>query len=405
MSRAPHQAVSAALAETAGKIAIAVSGGGDSLALLDLAQGLAAGRILGVTLDHRLRPEAGAEAAMVAAYCLARGIPHQTLCWQGWDGQGNLQAEARAARYRLIAAWGRSLGIAEVWLGHSRDDVAETLLIRLGRAAGLDGLSRMAAVFERDGMTWRRPLLGIARDPLRAHLRAKGLAWVEDPSNADPHYARVRAREALRHLAPLGITPEALAHSAEALASARAMIEETLRAEWAARLRIEGGDLLLRLEGAGEELSRRLTLAALRWMGGGAWPVRQSGLEDLRARLAMARHHTLGGCLVSRIPEGLRFAREWQAVRDLVVPFGQDWDGRWQISGPVQAGSGHEIRALGEGIGFCPGWRETGIPRRSLMAGPAVWHQDRLIAAPLARKDPEWCVKLRPSFATGPFAH
>ena len=389
-----------------GDFAIAVSGGGDSMALLDLASRLAPGRVRAVTLDHGLRPEAAAEATMVADFCAARGLSHQTLVWRGWDGQGNLQAEARDARYRLIGAWAREAGLAEVWLGHSRDDVAETLLIRLGRAAGLDGLSRMAQIFEREGMRWRRPLLDAGREELRAHLRAADLTWAEDPSNADPAYLRVRARQALPSLADLGISAEALSRSAAALAQSRTLIEEVMSAEWSARAWLEGGDILLRLEGAGPEVSRRLIRSALSWIGGGGWPVRQSAMAALAEHLSRAPHHTLAGCLVTRTTEGVRIAREWRAVRDLVGDGCAPWDGRWVLEPPAEGkAEGLEVRALGEGIAACPDWRATGLPRRSLMAGPAVWKAEKLIAAPLAGLSAGWGAKLRPSFATHPFAH
>lgn len=383
-------------------VAVAVSGGGDSMALLELAarHGPPAGvRIHAVTVDHGLRAEAAQEAAMVAGFCAAHDVPHVTLRWTGWDGSGNLQAEARAARYRLIGDWARGQGIGQVMLAHTRDDVAETFLIRLGRASGLDGLAHMAPVFRRHGVLWSRPLLRHDRETLRNHLRSREIPWIEDPSNADDRFARVRARQALAALAPLGIDAASIARSAWALLSAREALERQAAAVWGA-VTLDRGDLILPAH-PDPEIARRLLLAALRMVGGQDHPPRQSALDDLEWRLAEAGRHTLAGCLVRQRGDTIRVAREYQAVKGLVVPAGQVWD-RWQVDGPAEPGM--EIRALGEGIRRCD-WRITGLPRASLMAGPAVWRGAALVAAPLAGLANGWTAELRPSFAIAPFAH
>lgn len=399
---APGAAVARALAAMPpGPVAVAVSGGSDSLALLDLVATLADGqRVLAVTLDHGLRPEAAAEAAMVAQICADRGIAHTTLRWTGWDGSGNLQAAARAARYRLIGDWAAGQGVAQVWLGHTRDDVAETFLIRLGRASGLDGLARMAPLFRRDGTTWARPLLDIPRADLRAHLVARGIAWADDPSNTDDSYARIRIRKGLEGL---GIGGAAIAHSAAALADARSLLAEVMAREWAARVTLQGGDLLIAAGDAGPEVMRRLLVAGLRIVGGQDWPVRHAGLADLMARLAVGGRHTLAGCLVTRKGATWRIAREWQVVKALEVPVTDEWDNRWRLRGPQAPGL--VVRALGGGIAQCPDWRAAGLPRASQLAGPAVWQGGALVAAPLAGLGPDWAAELRPSFAIAPFAH
>ena len=128
-------------------LGVAVSGGGDSVALLCLMADWAAPRevrLAAATVDHGLRPEAAAEAAGVAALCGRLGLAHATLRWEGWDGRGNLMDAARRARRRLLADWAAEQGLAAVALAHTRDDQAETVLMRLARGAGVDGLSAMA---------------------------------------------------------------------------------------------------------------------------------------------------------------------------------------------------------------------------------------------------------------------
>lgn len=388
------------------QVAVAVSGGGDSMALLDLAarHGPPAGvAVCAVTLDHGLRPEAAVEAAGVAGWCAAQRVPHDILRWPGAAARGNLQAAARAARYRLIGAWAREQGIPEVMLGHTRDDVAETFLIRLGRKSGLDGLSHMAPLFTREGVRWTRPLLRHDRAALRAHLSRRGIAWVEDPSNADDRYARVRARQALAALAPLGIDAASIAASARALRQARDLVEAQAKAAWARLVSRDHGDLLLDFAEPHDEVERRILLLALQVVGGDQWPARTSALAGMLADLPLQGKRSLAGCLISREADALRIAREWQAVRDLVAPVGSPWDGRWHLHGPQQPGQ--RIGALGHGIALCPDWRASGLPRASLMAGPAIWQDGALIAAPLAGFGAGWVAELRPGYGSFPHSH
>ena len=205
-----------------GPLGVAVSGGGDSVALLLMLATVARGRPLAaVTVDHGLRPESGDEAAAVEALCAARGIPHATLRWNGWDGAGNLQDRARQARRTLIGAWARANGIGAVALGHTLDDQAETFLMRLARGSGVDGLSGMAPATRAEGVLWLRPLLGRAsggparlaggrRRPLgrgsgqrRSALRPGAGAGGAAGAGA----ARARRRAAGRHRAGDGARP------------------------------------------------------------------------------------------------------------------------------------------------------------------------------------------------------
>ncbi len=165
------RAVRAAFGETPPRrIGIAVSGGGDSTALLlSLARGFAETGVTlhAATVDHGLRPEAAAEARAAAGQAADLGISHDTLRWQGWDGAGNLQDQARRARYALLSDWARGQGIPTVALGHTSDDRAETVLMRLGRAAGVDGLAAMHRERWVDGIRFLRPMLSLTREDLR----------------------------------------------------------------------------------------------------------------------------------------------------------------------------------------------------------------------------------------------
>lgn len=383
-----------------------MSGGGDSVALLDLAQRWAAARATPLhvaTVDHGLRPAAAAEATAVARLAAACGLPHAVLHWDGSAARGNLQDAARRARYRLLAGWAQGRGLAAVALGHTLDDQAETVLLRLARGSGVDGLAGMAVERMAHGTRFVRPLLGLSRATLRAHLVANGLAWAEDPSNDDPRFQRVRARAALAALAPLGIDAAGLVATAARMARAQAALVAAARALAAQALRIEAGDVLIAraaLAAAPRETAERVLAQALCWVASADYRPRRAALSaSLDAALA-GRAGTLHGCLLRPAGALLRIAREPAAVAGLRVPVGVPWDGRWHLSGPAASdpapdpasdpapdpapGAMLEIRALGPaGLAACPGWRAAGLPRESLLASPAVWHGARLVAAPL----------------------
>lgn len=381
-----------------GGLAVAVSGGGDSTALLHLCADWARARsvaLRAVSVDHGLRPEAAGELDRVAGQCAALGIAHTRLAWRGWDGAGNLQAAARAARYRLIADWARARGIASAALGHTLDDQAETVLLRLARGSGVDGLSAMRPVRRADGLTWLRPLLGERREALRDMLRAKGIGWSEDPSNDDPRFDRVRVRQALQRLEPLGIDAGKLAQTARRMQSARAVLETA--AQRAAReiAQIRAGAVFLeteRLMALPEETRHRLLIHALRWVASAAYAPRRAAMAELDAAIRAGRNLTLHGCLIGAAKGRCVVAREPAAVEGLAAPVGETWDRRWIVRGPAE---GVEVRALGEnGLKSCPEWRSTGLARMVLLASPAVWRGHDLVAAPLANLENGWSAEL-----------
>ncbi len=297
------------------RVAVAVSGGGDSLALLHLmADWQAAGgpELVAVTLDHGLRSEAAAEAALVAAQASARGVRHDVLHWTDRP-PGNLMAQARAARTRLIGAWAQAQGAGAVALGHTADDLAETFLMRLARGSGVDGLSAMAPRRRAGGALWVRPLLTARREDLRAFLRDRGLSWAEDPTNADPAYLRSRARAALRALAPLGITVATLAETAGRMARARAALEAAT-AELADRAaRLEQGAVLIdraALAAAPEEVALRLFAHALDWVAPGDYRPRFAALRRAFAAALAGRAATLAGARLRARGPDIRISRE-----------------------------------------------------------------------------------------------
>ncbi|MBH5399465.1 tRNA lysidine(34) synthetase TilS [Bradyrhizobium sp. CNPSo 4010] len=211
-------------------LVLAVSGGPDSVALMWLAarwqRSLARGpQLTVVTVDHGLRPEAASEAREVKRLAAALGLPHRTLRWRGAKPKTGLPAAAREARYRLLAQAARAAGASHVLTAHTRDDQAETLLMRLFRGSGLAGLAAMAPFTERDGIVLARPLLDVPKSQLIATLRRARIGFAEDPTNRDTAFTRPRLRALLPLLAAEGGDARNLARLAARLARANAAVE------------------------------------------------------------------------------------------------------------------------------------------------------------------------------------
>lgn len=218
-----------------GKVGLAVSGGPDSLALLLLCHEVAPRNFHAATVDHGLRPESAAEAAMVAAACAARGIPHHTLTLSLAKGSA-VQERARHARYAAMAGWARELGLAALVTAHHADDQAETMVMRLNRGAGLRGLAAIRPVScVPDGVTpplpLLHPLLTWRRHDLAKIVENAGLIAADDPSNRDPRYERVRIRDVMTSTDAFDIN--AFATSAAHLADADEALEWAAARLWA----------------------------------------------------------------------------------------------------------------------------------------------------------------------------
>jgi len=287
------------------RIALAVSGGADSVAMLLLAAAALPGQVIAATVDHGLRPEAAAEAALVAELCARLGVPHMTLAPSAPIAGASIQKQARMARYAALTAWTQAAGASALLTAHHADDQAETLLMRLNRASGVAGLSGVRPWrFEGDTLILR-PLLAWRRDELRKVVAAAGVLWVDDPSNDDPRHDRTRFRTLLAQQTLLD--PAALARSAAHLGEAEAaldMLTEMLRAE-----RWSPGKGLLRAEDLPREVQRRLVrsaVTAVRATHGLTEPAFSdaANVEALLDALAVGKAATQAGVLVSPERDG-----------------------------------------------------------------------------------------------------
>lgn len=371
------------------RLGVAVSGGSDSVALLQVLA-----RLLGpdgiqirvVTVDHGLRAGSATEARQVADLAADLGLSHDILRWEEGPGPGNLQDQARTARYALMADWARAHDIPMLALGHTADDQAETVLMRLSRAAGVNGLSGMAVLRQHGDLTLWRPLLGLRRADLRQYLRAQGLGWADDPSNEDRRFERVRLRSALPALEDMGLSVTHLATIAQNMQQARQALDHY--AQRAARDLAElcAGAIALEADGFADlpdETAYRLLMAAVNWVGGARYPARRGAMLAALSDLRSGRGTTLAGTRLLCRRGRIWICREAQAVRQEIAAPDGVWDRRWKFyadkSGDCQ------VRALGaEGLHLCPDWRDTGLPGPVLEVTPALWRGGDLIAAPIA---------------------
>lgn len=284
-----------------GPLAVAVSGGPDSLALLLLCHAAFPDRVAAATVDHGLRPESAAEAAHVAGIAARLGLPHATLKaeWPEGPPTAGIQEAAREARYAALIGWCRASGVAMLATAHHADDQAETLLMRLARGAGLPGLAGVRGRQPRSGLCILRPLLRWRRSELRDLCRFAEVVPIDDPSNDDPRHERTRIRRLLQDPAAPDAAKIALsaAHLAEVEDAMDWLVGEAVRS----RVAIESDQTLIDAEGLPREIRRRLLA---RILGESGSEPRGSAVDRALELLENGRATTLGGF---RLRPGVRW--------------------------------------------------------------------------------------------------
>lgn len=297
--------------------AVAVSGGGDSLALMHLLAGWARRTRrkppVVVTVDHALRAGSAAAARKVMGWARAAGVKAKALRRSGPPPKSDIEAEARAARYRLMGEWAQSHGIPALYVAHTADDQAETFLLRLMRGSGLDGLAAMRAIapYPLPGfapLVVVRPLLTLAREDVRGHLAARDIAWLEDTMNEDDRFARVRLRKLMPSLAAAGLSRGRIAAAAGHLSRAREALDEVTEAVLLRVVRRRDSVLhvdAVALTSAPREVALRAFAQLLMAVSGAPYRPRFERLERLFDRLRdgkLGGGATLHGCLVFLAP-------------------------------------------------------------------------------------------------------
>lgn len=332
-----------------GKRALAVSGGADSTALMVLAARHArkTGRqndLCVLSVDHQLRPSSQSDGEQVCAWAQALGLRARLLTWRHEGVATRVQEAARAARYRLMARWCAENGFDGIITAHHLDDQAETMLMRLARGSGVDGVSGMTDEAEIFGAKIHRPFLQVPRAVLREQLRNSGHDWIEDPANENSKFERVRVREALAALADAGVEPQALALSARRLQRARAALEEATARSIATSVEtFETGHCEIDLagfEGLSGEIRLRVLARVITWAGGltgrGETGVNMAKLE--RVVKALAREETpvqtLSGTRIVLRKSKLVIGREFGRIDQNLQKGVTHWDNRFVFDRP-----------------------------------------------------------------------
>jgi tRNA(Ile)-lysidine synthase len=378
------------------KIALAVSGGPDSMALAFCVKRWAQRDCVALIVEHGLRPESPSEALQVKARLQKLGIPAEILPWKHDPDLTRIHEKAREARYNLLTESCRRLGASDLLLAHHSGDQAETILMRLAKGSGIDGLAGIADQSERDGIRLLRPFLSLPKERLIATCEAAHLAPVTDPSNASEKYARGRLRKIMPLLASEGLTVETLTKLGMRARDAKEALDATTRdfLKTAAQAE-EGGSVRLdraALRAAPQEIALRALAAGLRYVHDNDYPPEHaslSGLLDAIIGPESENTRTLYGCIASVAEKRVFLLREPSAAAEIVplLPSATVlWDKRWFVTSDSKV-----LPATIRALGFPP--RETvdslapalrhRIPQGRVRASlPALWEGDTLRAIP-----------------------
>jgi tRNA(Ile)-lysidine synthase len=376
-------------------LAVAVSGGADSLALALLAADCFPGAVTALIVDHGLRAESAAEAAQTQLWLSLKAIPAHVLRWAGAKPIANVQEAARVARYRLLEDWCVAHDTPALLTAHHQGDVAETFLMRLARGSGLSGLAAMPALAEpltrSDGPKRLRPLLDIPKSRLIRTLELRGQPWNEDPSNHDGRFDRTAARRAVAQPAHPGLSQAALAAAALKLGEAEAALQSyvaALAAQWLSLDRFGVARLKAAALVQPIELRRRLLAQAIRCARGCWVDLDGDQLSRALAGVSGQERFTLAGVLVDPNDPLLFFREAGQCPPPVELPGGPldlIWDHRFRLT-HVDLPAGLTLAPLGEA-----GWRAVAsavsqhaaaCPYPARLALPSFFHHQRPVFIP-----------------------
>ena len=381
-------------------IAVAVSGGADSMSLAILAKRWVderSGTMHALTVDHGLRPESAAEARQVGTWMAQYGIAHRVLSWATPSHGPGLQAAARAARYDLLESWCAARGVLHLLVAHHAGDQAETVVMRLGAGSGGRGLAGMASIAERPSGRVLRPFLQYQRAAIRRFLARSGQAWIEDPSNEDVAFARGRLRRQGGILSDLGLTPERLADTAAKLGRARSALEAATARVCAETMSLFPSGYAIvdsaRLTQVPAEIGLRALAAIVTTVSGRVYGPRSERLDRLYRSVCdseIGRARTLAGCRVGPWRGRLLISREMAAIGSPVhaPPDGGHlrWDHRFCAVFPSQPTENLCLGALGrDGLAQI---RAAVLPRAEALPGvvrptlPTIWRGDSVLEVP-----------------------
>lgn len=388
------------------RLAIAVSGGSDSMALALLARNWATENTVALTIltvDHGLRPAAKQEAVIVSEWMKSFDLPHKTLVWKGPHPTSGIQNAAREARYELMATHCNEEHIQALLLGHQLEDQLETFLMRFSKGSGLEGLASMKEDSQQFDIRLVRPLLGFKRQELRDYLTVVNQPWLEDPSNESRQYTRTRVGSILSDLQALpGSSLTTIALSAERVTRASEALHEITMQRFNKFCRLSPyGFIQFPFEailGCPQEIGLRLLSRAISAVRGEHVPIKLLSLENIYLRLfekELSASETIGGVQISKSATGCLVCREPGRVGlPEVLLAGKTetiWDHRFHVidtAGEQDRDPLLTIKRIGP-----TGWQhlqaanpskeEVRLPAKVRNNLPAVWLGDRMVAAPL----------------------
>ena len=324
---------------------IAVSGGSDSMALFHMLTDWESSnkpKIIVASIDHGLRSESKSEVEFVKKACEMKKVEHFSLAPTTHLSKmpGNLQDNARSARYKLLRNWAIAKNLQCILLGHTLDDQEENLLIRFFRGSGVDGLVSMEEMVPRNEILWIRPLLKFRKEELRNYLRNKNYSWVDDPSNHDDKYKRVKIRKLLKQLKSNNLITPNFVKTADHM----------LRASKLSRgIAIPNSKTLLSFNDVGqisfqvekfsqlfEDSQYRILAGILSWFSGRFYKPRFSQLENMYNKIfnVNMKGSTLGGTVFKKKNGTLTFTRELASIEENCLLKDEKfiWDNRWLIT-------------------------------------------------------------------------
>jgi len=378
------------------KVAVAVSGGPDSMALAFCVQRWSSSTFAFI-VDHGLRAESAAEARQVKDRLEKMGVQTEILHWHHDPVKGRLHEQAREARYSLLLEACRRHGIGSLFVAHHREDQAETILMRVAKGSGIEGMAGMASHVVRQGINILRPFLSLPKERLVATCVAAEIAFVTDPSNSSEKFARGRLRKIMPLLTAEGLSVENLLLLGARAKEASEAIDFYTKAFLERGAKIEIGGNLSVARASLCALPRFVALRALtlclRFIHEGGYPPEPASLSTLLDNIAdktAETTRTFYGCIVSWGNEKLSILREPSAAtQTLSLSGGQTllWDKRWLVSAQRDVTQTYSLRALGNPTHevldrLAPKLRHL-VPQGRVRASlPALWMGESLEAIP-----------------------
>ena len=390
------------LGEVAFPLAVATSGGADSLALLLLAHAYAqqqGGRAIALTVDHGLRAGSNEEALQVQKWAQEKDIEHVILKWEEEKPLSRLQEKAREARYRLLINWCKSNNISTLLLGHHQQDQEETFWLRLSSGSGLEGLSGMKRKIIREGIVLLRPLLKFPKERLKATLIADNQPWIEDPSNQNSQFFRGRWRTLLEEE---GLSSSRLLNVMEKLQEDADFIHDSLQNALQATVQVKDEGYLALQKKSFEELhpalAKRLLSFLMQWFSGATYPPRSSQMTAILEKIKTLSPFTAGGIYWIHRHGEILLLRESAAIQEGIFLMDLNektlWDQRFWIDPQIKKHIPGETFLAS--LGSMPTLKKeitSSIPSRVWPALPALWVKGKVVIIPHLCYDLSKCEK------------